>query len=177
MSYIFLSCSAARSPPTLDVKPLNTVKRCTENQRFAQNSVHFVTIYIKMNLQLRTCGEKSFTLALQLTNTGICFKNLAYLTFRYLMYQKNWFILIMIQFFMNFLMKLFIWSTRALIMNIHYCRIKFYRECMKLSLGKAEELRLPEGFWAVTEPQLKTPGMLQKCLTLFLLHVFAFNIL
>lgn len=61
---------------------------------------------------------------------------------------------------MSLLMKLFVWSTRALIINTHCCRITFYRECMKKSVGKAEEPRLSEGFLAVTDFQIKTPGHL-----------------
>lgn len=57
----------------MDEKPLNRIY-CVLRKRFKQNSLNFVSIDVKMNLQLRTCGEKSFTLALQLTNTRICLK-------------------------------------------------------------------------------------------------------
>lgn len=94
----------------------------------------------------------------------------------------------MIQLFMNLLMKFFIWSTRALKINTHCCRITFYRECMKRSVGKAEEPRLSEGFLAVTDFQIKTPGHL-LCVPLWdvasvshfscykLLYLIPFNLL
>lgn len=156
---------------------------CVLRKRFKQNSSFCHHRYQDEFAAEDLWGKKASHLHSSWQILDYVLKSLVYLTFRHLTYQNNWFILIMIQFFMNFLMELFIWSTRAFIINRNCCKIEFYRGCMKLSVGKAEELRL----WGFLGSQsfsfsllllcsVFPSGMQQECLTLFLLQVFLFNI-